>query len=79
MVLTSISAPGFFKSLSDESNISAHSPAQSVLWTSSEQVCGHCLSSCTVLKYWLENEKQEVGKPYATQQSAEMLLSPLRL
>ena len=33
-------------------------------WLSINLVFGCCLSSCSVLKYWLENEKQEVQNSY---------------
>ena len=39
------------------------------------QVCGRHLSSCSVLKYWLENEKQEVKQ---AQQYLIILLSCFR-
>ena len=38
-------------------------------------VCGRILSLCSVLKYWLENEKQEVQKYYTSQQWHQILLS----
>ena len=44
----------------------------------SVQVCGCCLSSCSVLKYWLENEKQDIRHLYTSQQYLRILLSCLR-
>ena len=42
-------------------------------------VCGHCLSSRSVLKKWLENEKQEGLKSYTALQWHRILLSWLSL
>ena len=37
-------------------------------------ICGHCLSYCSVLKYWLENEKYDMRNPYTSQQQCPRIL-----
>ena len=41
-------------------------------------VCGRHLSSCSVLKYWLENEEPEVWNAYTSRQCLRILLSWFR-
>ena len=35
------------------------------------RVCGHCLSSCSVFKYWFENEKPEMRSSYASSRALD--------
>ena len=46
---------------------------QKSIW-SFNPVCGCCLSSCSVFKYWFENEKQEIQKSYTSPQRHQILL-----